>query len=217
MGTKNHKGHIGHIGQQSFMSIRVLRGSSFFVGLVACFALSMAACGGPQIAAPTAIPAEITVPDQPAPIYADDATRFTLATPAPPVFPDSGVRSENSVSAGAMDRPEIVLPYEQMPSALGVVRGGAVLRDAPDGRQIGSIPVGGTVTITGKTDEGRAYAVFSHDGLAGWLAASAVTVYGGDDLVVVNSAVGPGPVATLMAEAMRPIEPSVLEGVGIGE
>ncbi len=177
----------------------------------------MAACGGPQIATPTAIPAEITVPDQPAPIYADDATRFTLVTPAPPVFAnvDSALGSDGS--SGLMARPVVKLPYEQRPSALGVVRGGAALRDAPDGAQIGSAPAGGTVTITGKSDDGRTYAVFDHDGLAGWLAASAVTVYGGDDLVVVDSAVGPGPMATLMAEAMAPVEPSVLEGVGIGD
>ena len=187
------------------------------MGLVPLLALILAACGGPQAGAPTAIPADITVPDQPAPVYADDAKRFTLVTPAPPVFVNTNVASGSDDLSGLMTRPVVQLPYQQTPSALGVVRGGAVLRDAPDGAQIGSVPAGGTVTITGKSDDGRAYAVFGHDGLAGWLATSAVTVYGGDDLVVVDTAVGPGPIATLMAEAMRPVETSVLEGVGIGE
>ena len=193
-----------------------LRGSAFFHGcLVSLLVLALAACGGPGADTPTAIPADITVPDQPAPIYADDATLFTLASPAPPVFADAGATSGGTASSGPMTRPAIVLPYQQTPSALGVVRGGAALLNAPGGSQIGALPAGATVTITGKSEEGNMYAVFAHDSRVGWLAASAVTVYGGDDLIVVDTAAGPGPIATLMAEAMRPIEPSVLEGVGM--
>jgi hypothetical protein len=182
--------------------------------LVALYVFATAACGGPNLDAPTAIPADIIVPDQPAPVYADDATLFTLATPDPPVFANVTVGSGSAISAGTMERPIVALAYPQTPSALGVVRGGAVLRSAPGGTQVGSLPAGATVTITGKSADGSAYAVFSHDATAGWLGANAVTVYGGDDLLVVDFAVGPGPIATLMAEAMVPVEPSVLEGVG---
>ena len=89
-----------------------------------------------------------------------------------------------------------------------------MIRSAPGGTQIGSLPAGATVTITGKSADGNAYAVFGHDAVTGWLAASAVAVYGGDDLIVVDFSLGPGPIATLMAEAMVPVGPSVLEGVG---
>ena len=182
--------------------------------LMALLALAVTACGGAGAPTPTAIPADVSVPDQPAPIYADDTTNFTVATPAPPIFSQDGMTSGRAASPAPSSRPTIALPYQQTPSALGVVRSGAVLRRTPGGERIASLPAGETVTITGKTSDGRAYAVFLHDATAGWLAANAVTVFGGDDLVTVDVASGPGPIATLVAEAMRPFERSVLEGVG---
>lgn len=183
------------------------------------FALLLAACGGPGLAAPTAIPASVNVPEQPAPIYRGDAMRFTAVTPAPPVFLADAV-SPVDVATGLnaaqpLQRPAVNLPYAQTPSAVGVVRGGAALLQTPSGARVGVLPAGAAVTVTGKSADGRAYAVFDHEGAVGWLAADAVTLFGGDDLLVVDDAAGPGPVATLMADALRPIEPSVLEGVGL--
>jgi predicted small lipoprotein YifL len=192
-----------------------LRGTVFLHACcVALFALALAACGGPGPDIPTAVPADVTVPDQPAPVYADDAQRFTLATPMPPVFRNAGDTLGSTVSAGRTSRPAVAPVYQQTPSALGIVRGGAALRSAPGGPQIGSMLAGTTVTITGKSVGGLSYAVFDSDGRAGWLSAGTVTVYGGDDLVVVDTAPGPGPIATLIADSMVPVEPSVLEGVG---
>ena len=53
-------------------------------------------------------------------------------------------------------------------------------------------------------------AVFTDVGETGWVDAGAVTLFGGDDLLVVEYPIGPGPIATLIAEAMAPVEPSVL-------
>ncbi len=185
-----------------------------FISLAVFLSFALTACGGPNLALPTAIPPDITVPDQPIPVYVDDAERFTLATPRPPVIARAGATAGRAISNGAMSRTAVVLPYQQTPSALGIVRGGAALRIAPGGLQIDSLPAGATVTITGKSADGLSYAVFDPDGRAGWLSIGTVSVYGGDDLVVVETASGPGPVATLMAEAMVPVEPSVLKGVG---
>ena len=173
--------------------------------LTVILALTAAACGGPGVPTPTAIPANVSVPDQPAPVYADDVANFTVVTPAPPIFAGAGAASGSASSSTLASRPTVVLPYQQTPSALGVVRGGAALSRTPGGESIGSLPAGETVTITGKSADGRAYAVFRHDAAVGWVAADAVTVYGGDDLLVVDVASGPGPIATLIAKAMRPI------------
>ena len=184
--------------------------------LVLCVFL-LAACGGPGFEPPTAIPANVVVPDQPAPVYADDVARFTTETAAETPIPSAQVEGQvirGAAPVAVSSRPTIVLPYQQTPSALGIVRGGAVLRKTPGGERIGALSAGTTVTITGKSTDGSAYAVFDHDGAAGWIAASLVAVFGDDDLIVVEGAAGPGPIATLIAEAMQPIGPSVLEGVG---
>ena len=187
-------------------------------GLVLCVLL-LAACGGPGFEPPTAIPADVVVPDQPAPVYADDVARFTVEiteeTPVPSTQVEPGQVVSGAAPVAVEPRPTIALPYEQTPSALGIVRGGAVLRRTPDGERIGALPAGTTITITGISADGSAYAVFDHGGAVGWIGASLVTVFGDDDLVVVEVAAGPGPIATLIAEAMQPIGPSVLEGVGI--
>jgi hypothetical protein len=99
--------------------------------------------------------------------------------------------------------------WPQTPSALGIVRGGAALLDRPGGTALHSLPAGAVVTVTGKTADGRFLAAYSDDGIAGWIGAGQVTLFGADDLVVVEESAGPGPIATLVAGAMQPV--TVLE------
>ncbi len=163
-------------------------------------------------ATPTALPPGVVRPAQPAPQYPAETGRFTIVTPRPPVI----VADENSIAipfAGGVpvhDRVQIVLPLDQTPSALGIVRGNTTLRSAPDGPVVQSLIIGETVTVTGRSAGGTHYALYTEDGATGWVSTSALHVYGADDLQVVERSAGPGPVATLLAEAMQPVEPSVL-------
>ena len=99
--------------------------------------------------------------------------------------------------------------WPQTPSALGIVRGGASLLNRPGGSVLSSLPAGAVVTVTGKTADGQFVAAYTDDGMAGWISAGQLTLFGADDLVVVEESAGPGPIATLVAEAMQPV--TVLE------
>ena len=113
----------------------------------------IAGCGGPGLATPTAIPAGVVRLAQPAPAYVDDAGRFTLATPRPTIMA-APAPGENNPTAMAT-RPAIRLPVEQRPTVLGILRQAGVLRIAPGGDVRESLPFAATVTVTGRSADGR--------------------------------------------------------------
>jgi hypothetical protein len=102
--------------------------------------------------------------------------------------------------------PTMLLPVQQNPSALGIAASGATLFDQPGGTAIATLAAGATATVTGKSADGRYLAAYLDDGQAGWINADQLTLFGADDLIVVAESVGPGPVATLLAEAMQPVQ-----------
>ena len=98
------------------------------------------------------------------------------------------------------------LAMEQTPSASGIATGGATIYDAPGGRGLASVPVAGIVTITGKSADGKWYAVYNDAAVYGWTPVGQLRVFGGDDLIVVDKALDPAPVATMIAQAMEPVK-----------
>lgn len=180
------------------------------VTLVAVLALMIAACGGPG-AAPTALPPGLARPEQPAPRYPAAVGPFTRVTPAPPRF--AGAAPLTAAGSTGTQTRMVTRPMEQRPTALGIVRAGAALLENPSGSRQRSLAAGTTVTVTGRNEDGTHYAVFTADGTPGWIAAPALILYGADDLERVSQPVGPGPIATMLAEAMEPIAPSLLDTV----
>lgn len=170
-------------------------------------ALLITACGRDRVT-PTPIPASVVRPVQPTPVYGQSRIfrletpqgEALLITPAPvaPATPPA-LPPLTPVPSQPM------LPIAQNPSALGIATGGATLLDQPGGSALVGLPAGATVTVTGKAADGRYLAAYVDDGQAGWISASQLTLFGGDDLIVVTESLGPGPVATLLAEAMQPV------------
>jgi hypothetical protein len=89
------------------------------------------------------------------------------------------------------------------PVALGVVRSGALLLDAPDGAIVERLPAGAAVTITGRSADERYLAAYTAVGVPGWIAAGSLILYGEEALTEVDEPFGPGPVATMVADAME--------------
>ncbi|MDQ3249517.1 MAG: SH3 domain-containing protein [Chloroflexota bacterium] len=169
----------------------------------------LAACGGGP-PAPTAIPADIVRPQQSTPVYGQSAGQFALAAASlvitDAVAPTLAMPSpESAVVAANPTRRPLMLPMQQTPSALGIANAGAALLAAPGGRVLATLPPGATLTVTGKSADQRYLAAYTGEGVAGWVAAGQLLLFGGDDLIVVEAAVGPGPIATLLAEAMKPV------------
>ncbi len=180
-------------------------------GLFLLTMLILAACGGgPET--PTAIPASVVRPEQPTPVYGQ-ATTFNLAPTVGATVESNGAASAAPVAAVAQPAPSepeqttrpLVLPMLQTPSALGIATGGATLLEQPNGRALVNLPAGATVTVTGKSADGRYLAAYTNEGVAGWVPAGQIRLFGGDDLIVVEAAAGPGPIATLIAQAMQPV------------
>jgi len=182
-----------------------------YSGVICTLCLVLTACGGER-ATPTPIPASIVRPEQPAPVYGA-STNFTLATVEAIVtqtVPLSGALGgvaplTQAVDLAAVTPQPVTSTLNQTPSALGIVQGGAVLFEQPNGRALGNLPTGATVTVTGKSANGRYLAVYTEQGNAGWMVAGQLRLFGGADLVVVPTANGPGAIATLLAEAMQPV------------
>lgn len=101
-----------------------------------------------------------------------------------------------------------VSPALMRPTALGIVGGaGASLYRTPGGTAIDTLPAGATLTLTGKSADGRWFAAYTDTGTPGWIEANRVNVFGAEVLEVVSEAVGASIVATLIAEASQPITP----------
>ena len=177
-------------------------------GLLLLWLLS--GCGGPAQATPTAIPASVVRPVQPTPVYASDASVFALGTPAaapqfvPTPAADSAAAVEDLGGAGARAAIQLYM-QNQTPSAVAIAPGGATIYAERGGRAVASVPVGGVLTVTGKSADGGWYAVYNEDADYGWTPASQLRVYGGEDLVAVDEAPDPGPIATLLAQAAQPV------------
>jgi hypothetical protein len=173
--------------------------------------MMLMACGGGP-ATPTPLPPDVARPVQPTPAYGN-STQFTLATPTVPTafaisagatLTQTQLEGESSLPVSVLRTLPTLAP--QTPSALGIATGGATLLDQPGGQVLLQLPVGEIVTVTGKTADGRYLAVYTNAGDAGWIATRQLALYGADDLMVVEAAAGPGPIATLLAEAMQPVK-----------
>jgi hypothetical protein len=97
------------------------------------------------------------------------------------------------------------LVLRQPPSALGIASGGAAIYEKPGGRAIRQVAVGGLLTVTGRSADGRWLSVYDDDAVFGWTPAGQLRLFGDEDLVVVEEAVDPAPVATLLARVMEPV------------
>lgn len=163
------------------------------------------------MATPTPIPASVARPQQPTPVYAADAGVFSIATPmgTPQFVPTSASAVEIAAveSSGAGERAAIRLFIEnQTPSAVGIAAGGASIYRTRGGAAVAGVPVGGVVTVTGRSADGNWYAVYDNRFAYGWIPAGQLRVYGGDDLVVLEDALDPAPIATLLAQTDRPVQ-----------
>ena len=185
--------------QMALRRSRVLR-------MLLCLCALLVGCGRDR-ATPTALPADVARPEQPTPVYAGSTTFNEVAvTPifATPILTPSTIISDTFAPViRGFDR---ALLAQVPPSGLGLVLGGTPLLDVPGGIVIENLPGGTPLTLTGKTPDGLWLAVYTNGGVAGWVNRAALARYGEASLVVVEQAFGPGPVATLIADAMIPIE-----------
>ncbi len=172
--------------------------------------LLWAGCGGPPAAAATAIPADIVRPVQSTPVYPKGANVFSLLTPAAGaqfVTPaEAELQSAAGVDPAVQQRQAARLLFtNQTPSAMGIAPGGTAIYAQRGGRALASVPVGGVLTVTGKSADGGWYSVYNEDAVYGWTPAGQLRVYGGDALVVVEEAPDPAPIATLLAQGDVPV------------
>ncbi len=182
------------------------------VGLGFVLALTLMGCGGPPAAA-TAIPADVARPDQPTPVFANATPIPAPATLTPDASGGAAVAEAeaNATLPPRLDAITALLATPRPPTALGIASGGATLLDAPGGAVVQSLPAGATVTVTGRSGDGNYLAVYTSDAVAGWITVGSLRLFGDDDLTVVERSQGPGPIATLLAEAMQPIDVGALE------
>lgn len=178
---------------------------------LATLTLALAACGGPPPAEPTPIPANAVRPEQPTPAYPSNANVFTLATPrVTPVFITPTPTPDDPAALSAVSTGQAgwtaLLAIEQPPSAVGIATGGAAIYDAPGGRVLKSVPSTGVLNVTGVSADGRWLSVYDEAGVYGWVPSGQLALFGDDDLTVVDEAVDPGVVATLIADVMQPVE-----------
>jgi len=184
--------------------------------LLGALLLVLGGCGGPQRVQPTAIPADVVRPVQPAPKYPGGAEVFSLLTPdaTPQFVPTAAAEDALAVAdaTGRQQRAAIKLFIEnQTPSAVGISPGGTAIYAERGGRALAAVPTGGVLTVTGKSADGAWYSVYNDRAVFGWVPAGQLRVYGGEDLVVVETAPDPAPVATLLAQAAEPVH--VLDGL----
>jgi hypothetical protein len=171
----------------------------------------MAACAAPGAPAATPIPASVAQPPQSTPEFRVGAERFSLNSVTPTVIfitptvaasnEELAVVPEGDSNRGALLR---ALLMNQPPSAMGIATGGATLLDRPGGSVVTSVAGGATVTATGRSADGNWLAVYTAEALSGWIPVGSVVLFGADDLLVVDEAFSPAPVATMLAEALAP-------------
>ena len=181
------------------------------IPLLALLSLLLTACGGPPPAEPTPIPANAVRPEQPTPAYPSNADVFTLATPrVTPIFITPTPSPEDPAALSAVSTGPAgwtaLLAIEQPPSAIGIATGGAAIYEEPGGRVLKSVPSTGVLNVTGVSADGRWLSVYDETGVYGWTPSGQLALFGDDDLTVVDEAVDPAVVATLIADVMQPVE-----------
>ena len=73
---------------------------------------------------------------------------------------------------------------------------------------LANLQIGATLTITGRSANNGWFAAYLADGIAGWVPAAQVRVFGdANELEIVQESLGPAVVATLIAEASKPQAP----------
>lgn len=168
--------------------------------------LFLAACGGAAMGTPTPIPAHVVEPEQPTPVYSTAQPQFRLEQPdATPLFAGTPIPVATTPLSDDQLRAELLkaMLMNLPPSAMGIATGGATIYAEPGATVVGSVPAGGSITVTGRSQDGNWLAVYTNEALTGWVAAGTLRLYGADDLETVTTALSPAPVATLLAEAMR--------------
>ncbi len=170
----------------------------------------LAGCGGPPQPTPTPIPAEVVRPVQPTPVYPNQATIFTSATPqGTPVLvkPTPALAVPEQVVAERQASPI----GEILPSALGIAPSGGAIYDAPNGALVKRVPSTGLLNVTGISADGRWLAVYDDESAYGWTPVGQLVLFGADDLTSVSQPSDPSVVATLIADVMQPV--SVLDAL----
>lgn len=185
-----------------------VRQYGLWIALLGAF-LILAACSSPTPATPTPIPADVVRPVQPTPVYTARADIFTLNTPqGTPIFitptPTPALEALSAVRRGPAGWTAL-LAIEQPPSAIGIATGGAAIYDRPGGRILKQVPPTGVLNVTGISADGRWLSVYDENAVFGWTPAGQLSLFGADDLTVVDQAVNPGVVATLIADVMEPV------------
>lgn len=197
-------------GDDKVMRSMLTRKQGFAAGALLVLAMMLGACGGATQGTPTAIPADVVRPVQPTPAYPARADVFTLATPAaPPIFLTPTPEPPDVAALSALETGpagwQALLAIEQSPSAMGIATGGATIYEQPDGRALKSVPATSVLNVTGVSADGRWLSVYDDSAVYGWVPAGQLLLYGADDLIVVDKAVDPGMVATLIADVMQPV------------
>ena len=190
--------------------------------LLLCLLFLLTACGR-RPGQPTPLPAGTRVaqntPDFSAPAQAESATqtadqvaeslRARLAQQRTQTAPTASP----AASAGANPATTPSAPYPSLavfsrPTALGILSAGGLLYTAPGAGVLANLQIGATLTITGRSANGAWFAAYLADGIAGWVPAAQVRVFGdANELEIVQESLGPAVVATLIAEASKPQDP----------
>ena len=190
--------------------------------ILVCIVLMVAACGR-RPGEPTPLPLGTRVaqptPDFSAPSQGNSAATETADRVAETVRTRLAQQQEqtDTVPTTADARPDPPqsaqdarsgLSVFSLPTALGIVVGGGPLYSTPGAGAILIMQVGSTLTITGRSADGGWYAAYLADGTAGWAPVSQVRIFGdAAGLEIVQESLGPAVVATLIAEASKPVEP----------
>ena len=190
--------------------------------LLLCLLFLLTACGR-RPGQPTPLPAGTRVaqntPDFSAPAQPETAThtadqvadslRTRLAQERTPTAPTaSPAASADANPAPTPSAPHPSLAVFSRPTALGILSAGGLLYSAPGAGVVANLQLGATLTITGRSADGAWFAAYLADGIAGWVPAAQVRVFGdANELEIVQESLGPAVVATLIAEASKPQDP----------
>ena len=190
--------------------------------LLLCLLFLLTACGR-RPGQPTPLPAGTRVaqntPDFSAPAQPETAThtadqvaeslRARLAQQRTQTAPTaSPAASADANPATTPSAPYPSLAVFSRPTALGILSAGGQLYSAPGAGVVANLQIGATLTITGRSADGAWFAAYLADGIAGWVPAAQVRVFGdASELEIVQESLGPAVVATLIAEASKPQDP----------
>ncbi len=186
--------------------------------LLLCLIMLTAACGR-RPSEPTPLPLGTRV-DQPTPDFSAPAqaettpqsaeslrTRLAQQQTQTAPTPASTLTPAVPLAVSPAVPPAVSLAVFSRPTALGILSGGGLLYAAPAGPIAATLQVGATLTITGRSADGAWFAAYLADGVAGWVPAAQVRVFGdASELETVQESLGPAVVATLIAEASKPQE-----------